>query len=155
MINIDACDHLAYQPDGRPRSTFDAVQALLRHQMVASRPWLLFITTRVEPALLAGPGDAMRQAVNDNLATAAGFGEALAARLAASPAPLRIATGLGGVLLEHGCRIAHERGFTLVWARARDAALAFYERHGFTVEGDGFIDQATQMPHHVITRALG
>jgi len=64
-------------------------------------------------------------------------------------------TGLGGVLLERGCRIAHERGFTLVWARARDAALAFYERHGFTVEGDGFIDQATQMPHHVITRALG
>lgn len=86
VINIDACDHLAYQPDGRPRSTFDAVQALLRHQMVASRPWLLFITSRVEPGLLAGPGDAMRQAVNDNLATAAGFGEALAAAIEADAA---------------------------------------------------------------------
>lgn len=81
VINIDACDHLAYQPDGRARSTFDAVQALLRHQMVANRPWLLFITTRVEPGLLAGPGDAMRQAVNDNLTNAAGFGEALAAAI--------------------------------------------------------------------------
>lgn len=86
VINIDACNHLAYQPDGRPRSTFDAVQALLRHQMVASRPWLLFITTRVEPGLLAGPGDSMRQAVNDNLATAAGFGDALAAAIEADTA---------------------------------------------------------------------
>lgn len=43
VINIDACDHLAYQPDGRQRSTFDAVHALLRHQMIATRPWLLFI----------------------------------------------------------------------------------------------------------------
>lgn len=86
VINIDACDHLAHQPDGRPRSTFDAVQALLRHQMVASRPWLLFITTRVEPALLAGPGEAMQRAVNDNLATAAGFGEALAAAIEADVA---------------------------------------------------------------------
>ena len=63
-------------------------------------------------------------------------------------------TGLGGVLLEEGCRMAHQRGFPLVWARARDSALNFYERHGFTVEGDGFIDEGTQMPHHLITRAL-
>lgn len=86
VINIDACDHLAYQPDGRQRSTFDAVQALLRHQMIATRPWLLFITTRVEPGLLAGPGDAMRQAVNDNLANAAGFDDALAAAIEADVA---------------------------------------------------------------------
>ncbi|QBE92501.1 hypothetical protein DRN02_011075 [Sphingomonas paucimobilis] len=86
VINIDACDHLAYQPDGRQRSTFDAVQALLRHQMIATRPWLLFITTRVEPGLLAGPGDVMRQAVNDNLANAAGFGDALAAAIEADAA---------------------------------------------------------------------
>ena len=64
-------------------------------------------------------------------------------------------SGLGGVLLEEGCRVAHERGFGLVWARARDSALAFYERHGFVVDGEGFVDEATQMPHHVITRALG
>ena len=63
-------------------------------------------------------------------------------------------TGLGGVLLEHGCRVAHERGFPLVWARARDAALGFYERHGFVVEGDGFIDGPTQLPHHLVVRRL-
>jgi predicted GNAT family N-acyltransferase len=63
-------------------------------------------------------------------------------------------TGLGGELLEEGCRVALERGFDLVWARARDSALAFYDRHGFVVEGNGFIDEGTQMPHHLISRAL-
>jgi hypothetical protein len=41
-----------------------------------------------------------------------------------------------------------------VWARARDAALEFYVRHAFVVEGDGFIDQATQLPHHLVLRTL-
>lgn len=82
VVNIDACDHLAYQPEGRQRSIFDAVQALLRHQMIATQPWLLFVTTRVEPSLLAGPGTAMQQAVNDNLANInGGFGQALAAAI--------------------------------------------------------------------------
>jgi GNAT superfamily N-acetyltransferase len=64
-------------------------------------------------------------------------------------------TGLGGILLEAGCEEALRRGHSLVWARARDAALTFYERHGFVVEGDGFIDGPTQLPHHLVTRPLG
>jgi GNAT superfamily N-acetyltransferase len=63
-------------------------------------------------------------------------------------------TGLGGVLLEEGCRRAAAAGFPLVWARARDAALAFYLRHEFVVEGEGFIDQTTQLPHHLVVREL-
>ncbi len=63
-------------------------------------------------------------------------------------------TGLGGELLDRGCGLAVERGFPLVWARARDAALSFYERHGFVVEGDGFVDETTQLPHHLVTRLL-
>jgi GNAT superfamily N-acetyltransferase len=63
-------------------------------------------------------------------------------------------TGAGGVVLERGCELAAERGFTLVWARARDAALAFYERHGFLAEGEGFVDEATQLPHHLVIRHL-
>ena len=62
--------------------------------------------------------------------------------------------GIGGLVLEAGCRLAAERGLPMVWARARDAALAFYERHGFVVEGDGFVDAATQLPHHLVTRTL-
>jgi GNAT superfamily N-acetyltransferase len=61
--------------------------------------------------------------------------------------------GVGALLLEAGC----ERAATvapLVWARARDTALDFYVRHGFTIEGDGFIDEQTQKPHHLIVRRL-
>jgi GNAT superfamily N-acetyltransferase len=62
--------------------------------------------------------------------------------------------GVGGLLIEDGC----ERAATvapLVWARARDAALPFYLRHGFGVVGDGFVDEVTQKPHHLIVRRLG
>ena len=61
--------------------------------------------------------------------------------------------GLGALLLEAGC--AHAVSTTsLVWARARDTALDFYVRHGFVVDGDGFIDEHTAKPHHLIHRRL-
>jgi predicted GNAT family N-acyltransferase len=63
-------------------------------------------------------------------------------------------SGLGGVLLEAGCARHAAAGAQVVWANARDAALAFYERHGFVVEGDGWIDETTQLPHHRVVRRL-
>ena len=60
--------------------------------------------------------------------------------------------GYGGVLLEAGCARMQADGARLVWANARDAALAFYLRHGFVVDGEGFIDANTQLPHHQIVR---
>jgi GNAT superfamily N-acetyltransferase len=62
--------------------------------------------------------------------------------------------GVGGVLLEAGVARMAAAGHRLVWARARDAALRFYLHHGFAVEGDGFVDEATQLPHHLIVRTL-
>jgi GNAT superfamily N-acetyltransferase len=66
----------------------------------------------------------------------------------------RQGTGVGALLLEAGCARAQAAGAELVWANARDAALAFYERNGFVVVGDGFVDQTTQLPHHVVARRL-
>ena len=63
-------------------------------------------------------------------------------------------TGYGGILLEGGCARMAADGFGLVWARARDAALAFYLRHEFMVEGEEFIDHHTQLPHHLVVRRL-
>lgn len=63
-------------------------------------------------------------------------------------------TGIGGALVEEGCRRMAAAGHRLVWARARDAALAFYLRHDFVVRGDGFVDEATQLPHHLVVRRL-
>lgn len=63
-------------------------------------------------------------------------------------------TGLGGQLLDAGCARAATIGVRLVWARARDTALDFYLRHGFVVEGEGFIDATTNLPHHIVVRTL-
>ena len=60
--------------------------------------------------------------------------------------------GVGGLLLETGVRRCFAAGHDLVWARARDTALTFYERHGFTVHGHGYVDLTTQLPHHDIIR---
>lgn len=62
--------------------------------------------------------------------------------------------GIGGLLLEAGCARYQAAGESTVWARARDAALAFYLRNGFEVEGEGFIDQVTRLPHHLVVRRL-
>lgn len=61
--------------------------------------------------------------------------------------------GVGALLLQSGCERA-ARVAPLVWARARDTALEFYLRHGFEVDGDGFVDEQTAKPHHVILRRL-
>ena len=62
--------------------------------------------------------------------------------------------GAGAMLLEAGCRRSAEIA-PLVWARARDSALGFYLRHGFVVDGEGFVDEQTLKPHHFIVRRLG
>ena len=62
--------------------------------------------------------------------------------------------GIGGVLLRAGIERARERGATFVWARARDLALKFYERHGFAVVGDQFTDEATGLGHHLVVLEL-
>jgi predicted GNAT family N-acyltransferase len=61
--------------------------------------------------------------------------------------------GAGAILLEAGCARAAATA-PLVWARARDSALAFYVGHGFVVDGEGFIDDQTLKPHHIIVRRL-
>ena len=63
-------------------------------------------------------------------------------------------SGYGGVLLEAGCAQMGAAAVGLVWANARDSALAFYCDHGFTVVGAGFVEANTRLPHHVIVRRL-
>ena len=89
VINIDACDHLAYRPRGRQHNTFDALQALLKHQMTSKAPWLLFMTTRATPDLLGEPGLSFQTAVNQNILQVLGdFCEKLADCIGADPGKL-------------------------------------------------------------------
>jgi predicted N-acetyltransferase YhbS len=62
--------------------------------------------------------------------------------------------GLGALLIDAGLALASERGAAIVWARARDSALGFYERLGFISTGAGYIDGPTAMPHHIVVRTL-
>lgn len=63
-------------------------------------------------------------------------------------------TGVGGFLFEAGAQRHTDAGFEVMWAKARDAALGFYVRHACEVVGAGFVDDATQLPHHIIVRHL-
>lgn len=62
--------------------------------------------------------------------------------------------GLGTVLLDAGIEICRGRDASLVWARARDTALTFYERHGFATVGSGYVDPATGLPHHDVIHEI-
>lgn len=63
-------------------------------------------------------------------------------------------SGVGRQLIDAGLALATERGAQIVWARARDSAIGFYEKCGFDVVGDGFIDEPTGMPHHIVVRSV-
>lgn len=99
VINIDACDHLAYLPTGRTHNTFDALGALLKHQMMSRTPWLLFVTTRAQPDLLGNPGIQFQNAITQNLAMPGDFGQALSGSLGSDPA--KIASSLAATWVTH------------------------------------------------------
>jgi len=62
--------------------------------------------------------------------------------------------GLGRVLVDAGIAHARTQGAQLVWARARDSALGFYLKCDFEIASEGFIDEPTAMPHHIVVRDL-
>ena len=62
--------------------------------------------------------------------------------------------GIGALLIAAGRDHARSLGAVAVWANARDRALEFYEREGFVVVGEGFVDATTQLPHHVVVSHL-
>ncbi len=41
----------------------------------------------------------------------------------------------------------------MLWADGRDTALGFYERHGWVVEGEGYLS-GPAIPHHTVLRDL-
>ena len=68
--------------------------------------------------------------------------------------PATRGTGVGGQLLQVGLTRCAAEGATLLWARARVAALSFYARHGFEPVGPEYTDLTTGLPHRDILRPL-
>jgi GNAT superfamily N-acetyltransferase len=58
--------------------------------------------------------------------------------------------GVGRALMRELVARARDAGAAVLWANGRDGALTFYERFGFRVAGDGFLDDDMQLPHHVV-----
>jgi len=68
--------------------------------------------------------------------------------------PTARGSGVSTQVLEEGVRRCADADSTVVWARARVSALAFYERHGFEAVGDQYVDLTTGLPHRDITRFI-
>ena len=58
--------------------------------------------------------------------------------------------GIGRALMREVVRRARDSGAQVLWANGRDTALGFYERVGFRVAGDGFVDSVMHLGHHVV-----
>jgi len=58
--------------------------------------------------------------------------------------------GVGRALLHAAALRLEARGVPTMWAYGRDSAQGFYERYGFSVVGDGFIDPDTGISHHIV-----
>jgi len=63
-------------------------------------------------------------------------------------------SGIGSALMRQVVASARDAGAEILWANGRDGALSFYERIGFRVEGDRFLDDDMQLPHHVVIAGL-
>lgn len=61
--------------------------------------------------------------------------------------------GVGRSLLEAAVERLVAGGAEVLWANGRDAALGFYERAGWRVEGGGFTTPIG-LPHHVVVLDL-
>ncbi len=61
--------------------------------------------------------------------------------------------GIGSLVLAAAIERLRAVGATVVWADGRDTALAFYERHGWAVEGEGYLS-GPEIPHHTVVLDL-
>jgi GNAT superfamily N-acetyltransferase len=59
-------------------------------------------------------------------------------------------SGAGKALLRHVASACHEDGVELMWAHGRDTAQGFYERLGFRVSSNGYVDEITNVSHHYV-----
>jgi len=62
--------------------------------------------------------------------------------------------GIGGAVLEAAVDYTAGQGAVLLWCNARERAVPFYRRHGFTTHGEVFTDARHPIPHQRMWREL-
>lgn len=60
--------------------------------------------------------------------------------------------GIGASLMSFMENIARDKGYRFLTMHARDTAIGFYEKFGYKVKGDQFLEVG--IPHHVMEKAL-
>jgi len=132
-INLDLCDSLVLrEANDKNGSALGALQELIRLQVQNASPWLLFITTKVEPGLIAdqvkqGFEEAISGNINRSAEFATHFGAAVGitdgerpeareqAWMTSGEALVRLfATGLGKWLLQLLCTAKPPRRLSLL-----------------------------------------
>ena len=61
--------------------------------------------------------------------------------------------GLGSLIIDEASRILVKEEISLIWCNAREVAVKFYERNGFSISGDCF-DIAKVGPHYKMIKKL-
>lgn len=79
-INLDLCDSIAFREIGHSKgSPLEATGKLLQLQLQATKPWLLFITTKAQPALVGDfARDGFMRVLNSNAEASEEFRSKLA-----------------------------------------------------------------------------
>ncbi|HPH85665.1 MAG TPA: GNAT family N-acetyltransferase [Ferruginibacter sp.] len=60
--------------------------------------------------------------------------------------------GIGASIMSFAENIARDKGYRTMMMHARDSAIGFYEKFGYKVTGDEFIE--VNVPHHVMVKRL-
>ena len=60
--------------------------------------------------------------------------------------------GIGESIITFAENLARDKGFKALTMHARDTAIGFYEKYGYKVKGDQFIE--INIPHHIMEKRL-
>lgn len=60
--------------------------------------------------------------------------------------------GIGAAILSFAENLARDKGYKKIMMHARDTAIGFYERAGYHIAGEMFMELG--IPHHIMTKRL-
>ena len=61
--------------------------------------------------------------------------------------------GIGQAIMNFAETLARDKGYKKLTMHARDTAIGFYERCGYKIEGEQFME--VSVPHHIMEKKLG
>jgi N-acetylglutamate synthase-like GNAT family acetyltransferase len=60
--------------------------------------------------------------------------------------------GIGETIMQFTENLARDKGFKTLIMHARDTAIGFYEKFGYQIKGDGFVE--VNLQHHLMEKSL-